>query len=201
MLRLVIEDLEPHHLDEWAQWMEGRGMSPRTIDERLRILRQIAHETGVQPLTLTQPDISLWLAQFSRSTATRSTYFAALRAWFRWLTLTGQRLDDPTRLVGAPRTPPRHPRPADDRQIDAVLASDIRFLTRVKIELAMYQGLRAAEISAVSGRDVDLITGTLRVVGKGSKTAYLPLHETIGRRARVLPRGTGSQPAPAALGT
>ena len=51
VLRLVVEDLEPDHLDEWAQWMDGRGMSPRAIDERLRILRQIAHETGVQPLT------------------------------------------------------------------------------------------------------------------------------------------------------
>ena len=188
MLRLVVDGADFHLVDGWEQWMRGRGLSPRTISERIRIVRQIAHDMGTQPEGLRAIDISSWMGRFPAHSATRGTYFAAIKAWSRWLVENDIRLDDPTIRVGTPRVNRRQPRPADTRHIDVVKASGIRYLTLVKIDHGAYQGMRVSEIAQVHGHDIDFVARTILVHGKGGKERLLPLHPTIAEHARNLPR-------------
>jgi site-specific recombinase XerD len=57
------------------------------------------------------------------------------------------------------------------------------------ILLAAYQGLRASEIAAVHSDDVDLESGTFKVLGKGGRTDYLPLHDVIRELAATMHPG------------
>ncbi|SPT53484.1 Tyrosine recombinase XerD [Actinomyces bovis] len=183
----------------WATTMAGQGLSERTITERTRVIAQLARDTGTDPAALTSTTLSAWLATLS-TPATREAYYSIVRAWTRWLVLAGHRDDDPTIRVPRPRVPAGRPRPITDAQFDAVLALPLRRSTRAKILLAAYAGLRIHEIARIRGTDIDPITGSLHVVGKGGRDDLLPAHPVILGLAGGYPRTGYWFPSPARPG-
>ena len=167
--------------------MQGQGLSARTITERIRVINQLATTAGTDPAALTPQAISTWLATLP-SAATKSTYYAVLRAWCKWLVQSDHRVDDPTTRVPRPRTPAGHPRPVTDAQLDAVLALPLRQGTRTKIILAAYAGMRVHEIAKIKGEDVSPVAGTITITGKGSRTDTLPAHQLILQQASLYSR-------------
>jgi integrase/recombinase XerD len=174
-------------IDAWVIAMRAKGLADRTVTERARVIRQIACAAGVHPDALTPADIERFLAD-AQSQGTRYTYYSALRAWCRWLTLTGRRADDPTEAVDRPRMPTGRPRPITRAQLDRLLSMRLRRDTRTKILLAAFQGLRVHEIAKIRGEDVDTDAGTLTVTGKGGRTDVLPLHPRIATEAAKHPK-------------
>lgn len=178
--------LPAQHLAEWALWMSAAGMSLRTIHSRLRLVDQLSEHADGQAGTLTWQPIAAFLGR-GISQGTRSTYYADLRAYYRWLVIMDHRTDDPTAKLHRPRAPRRIPRPITTDQLRKLLGSISRHRTLTMVLLAAYQGLRAHEIAAMRG---ELIRGgVLRVIGKGAVDADLPLHpiieEQAGRYARI----------------
>ena len=167
--------------------MQGQGLSARTITERIRVITQIATTTGTDPAALTPQTISTWLATLPTA-ATKNAYFTVLRAWSKWLVQSDHRVDDPTTRVPKPRTPPGHPRPVTDTQLDAVLALPLRQDTRTKIILAAYAGMRVHEIAKIRGEDISPVAETITITGKGSRTDTLPAHQLILQQASNYPR-------------
>jgi gp33 len=167
--------------------MQGQGLSARTITERIRVINQLATTAGTDPAALTPQAISTWLATLP-SAATKSTYYAVLRAWCKWLVQSDHRVDDPTTRVPRPRTPAGHPRPVTDAQLDAVLALPLRQGTRTKIILAAYAGMRVHEIAKIKGEDVSPVAGTITITGKGGRTDTLPAHQLILQQASLYSR-------------
>lgn len=164
--------------------MQGQGLSHRTITERIRVINQV---TGADPAALTPQAISAWLATLP-SAATKSTYYAVLRAWSRWLVRSDHRADDPTTRVARPKTPSGHPRPVTDAQLDAVLALPLRQDTRTKIILGAWAGMRVHEIAKIKGEDISPVAGTITITGKGGRTDLLPAHQLILQQASNYPR-------------
>ena len=101
--------------------------------------------------------------------STRATHHQAIRAWCRWLITTGRRTDDTTILAPPPKVPRGRPRPLAAAHLGVLLQSVNRRRTCAMILLAAYAGIRVSEIAAVRGEDVDLLTRTITVVGKGDK--------------------------------
>ena len=167
--------------------MQGQGLSQRTITERVRVINQVTAATGADPAVLTPQAISAWLATLP-SAATKSTYYAVLRAWSRWLVRSDHRADDPTTRVARPKTPSGHPRPVTDAQLDAVLALPLHQDTRTKIILAAYAGMRVHEIAKIKGEDISPVAGTITITGKGGRTDTLPAHQLILQQANLYPR-------------
>ena len=167
--------------------MQGQGLSARTITERIRVITQIAATTGTDPAALTPQTISTWLATLPTA-ATKNAYFTVLRAWSKWLVQSDHRVDDPTTRVPKPRTPPGHPRPVTDTQLDAVLALPLRQDTRTKIILAAYAGMRVHEIAKIRGEDISPVAETITITGKGGRTDTLPAHQLILQQASNYPR-------------
>ena len=187
-LRIVSDTDAPTILVEaWEASMQGQGLSARTINERIRVITQLATTTGTDPAALTPQAISTWLATLPTA-ATKNAYFTVLRAWSKWLVQSDHRVDDPTTRVPKPRTPAGHPRPVTDTQLDAVLALPLRQDTRTKIILAAYAGMRVHEIAKIRGEDISPVAETITITGKGSRTDTLPAHQLILQQASNYPR-------------
>ncbi len=172
-------------IDEWVEWMQGRGMAVRTVTERRRLLLHIVAATGEYAGAFTPRAMSLYLTGQAKP-GTRGTYHAHLRAFHLWLRKVRRlRDDDPTEDVGRPIVPRRQPHPVADAHMDALMATRMKRRTRTAILLAAYQGLRVHEIAKLRGEDVDLIGGELLVNGKGGVIVRLPLHPAIRAEAET----------------
>lgn len=179
---------DPQHLSDWLLWMRAQGLAERTVSERGRILRRISTDADTAPGELTARDVLRHLSDPAISQASRATYHAALRAWFKWLREQEIRLDDPMAKLPRPKVPRRRARPMATTQFAQLLKSRMHRRTRTMIKLFAYQGLRPHEIAKHRGEHVDLDAGRLHVQGKGGVVEWLPLHPEIRREAKRYPR-------------
>lgn len=174
-------------LDAWARMMRAEGLAERTFTDRPAIVRRAASAMGVAPTAFTTDQLVEYLA-YLPTAGTRQTYFSALRSWHLWLVGRGVRADDPMADLRRPRAPRRRPHPVSTGNLDRFLNSGIRGRTRTAALLCSYQGLRVHEAAKVRGEDVDLVSETLRVVGKGGVEEFLPLHPVIAAEAKRYPQ-------------
>lgn len=128
--------------------------------------------------------------------STRRTRLSDLRVSFKLLLGLGLLEKDPT--VGIPRikVPRWMPRPLGDDEIRTLLARTDGVLHEWII-LALYAGLRAAEIAELRAEQLEHgpYGWTLHVQGKGDVEASIPAHPRVvqllqGRRGRLWPDAT-----------
>lgn len=165
--------------------MDMAALSLRTIGERERIVRAIARDTQVPDCALTPDLMTTWLRGM-RQPASRSTYYQALRAWSVYLVREGYRDDDPTLRVPRPKVPMAAPRSLPDDSVRRALAA-APLLTQAKILLGGLQGLRAAEVAQVWGRDFRQMDGMLEVRGKGGVLDYVPVAAGVAALVELMP--------------
>lgn len=175
--------------DDWKLWQVAKRLSRRTVDERLRVIRLLHKETGIQPISIAAIDIVEWIAEHDAdwSDSTAATYTSYLSAWFKWLQLVDRRIDNPMVKVGTPRVPEREPRPISDAEVVRLLQARMWTSTRRMILLALLAGLRVHEIAKVRGEDVDFNTRMLWVKGKGRRLKSVPLHPILLEIASEMP--------------
>lgn len=175
-------------IEQWELWQFAARRSDVTISERIRVVTLFAEETGCSPVSAQPIEIIHWMNRHTEwSGATAATYHSYLRAWFKWLTIMDHRIDDPMVKLGAPRYPERVPRPVSDDDLVRLLLTPMHHRTRVMILLAALGGLRVAEISRVRGEDIDIAKPAIHVVGKGKRSAWLPLHVLLVDAALTMP--------------
>lgn len=192
-------------IDTWETWQRGEGLAERTAHERGQLVLRAAARGGTTITDMTPVAITRALADLTPGT--RQAYFSGLRAWHRWLVLTGIRPDDPTVFV-KPRPAPRGtPRPIDTAHLERMLQIRMHRRTRTMVLLLAYQGLRVSEAARIRGEDVDVVGQRLRVTGKGGVTSVVPLHPIIAGEAARYPRSewwfpshTGNRRGPARRG-
>lgn len=173
-------------LDAWEIHMRGAGRSERTIrDGRLRI-EHLERFTGKTLESIAPLDISRFLGRPTLNAWSRSSYFGSIASFYRWYGDHGG--VDVTARLPRPKMPKSTPRPITDQQLRALLATNMRRKTQVMILLAALAGLRVHEIAKLRGEDVDIEGRTLRVTGKGNRTATLPLHPLLVEAAATMPR-------------
>lgn len=175
-------------VDDWKLWQVAQRLSRRTYDERVRVIRLMHSETGIQPIGIAAIEIVEWMADHEEwSDSTAATYASYLAAWFKWLQLTDRRVDNPMLKVGTPRTPDREPRPVSDADVVKLLKTRMWNSTRKMILLALLAGLRVHEIAKIRGEDVDLGARLLWVKGKGKRLKSVPLHPILIEMASEMP--------------
>lgn len=176
----VIESL----LLEWRAYQTAGGISNRTITERAHVIRALRKD----PRTVTALDLIAFLGRPGLTASTRATYYASLRAFFKYAVEFELREDMPLDRVPVPRRPRSVPRPITGEQLTALLGAARRTRTRDFIRLAALAGLRVHEIAKIRGEDFDMEAGSLMVTGKGGKTAVLPIHPDLVDLVRARPR-------------
>ncbi len=99
---------------------------------------------------------------------------ASLRAMFRYLQDCGYIEQNPARLVRGPKLPQRIPRFLSVKEVEQLLGLDftadfIGSRNRCILELLYSTGCRVSEAANMQVRQMDLLEGSVRVLGKGRK--------------------------------
>lgn len=188
-------------LDEWRDWQKAQGLSERTMTERAATIRHLASHTGVPPSDVTPAHIIAYCGRDDITPTTRATYHATIRAFYKWAVKAGHVEADPTEHTPRPKRPKGQPRPVQTAHVSALLTVVNRRRTRAMITLAAYAGLRVHEVAKFHGEDLDRISWTITVTGKGGKTAMIPAHQAIVELAATMPRRGPWFPAYTTTGT
>lgn len=181
-------------LQDFATYQRSKGLAERTIENRAYMLRALERHSHEPLLTITIRELRNHIGR-GISRTSMQTERDAYRSFYRFLRREDYRTDDPTKKLEKIRVSRGRPRPYSQEQIDALLTSGAYKHTRAMILLACYQGFRASEVAKVHGHDIDLDGGTMRVLGKGHKLVFLPLHPVIAELAQTMPRDSWWFPA------
>lgn len=174
-------------LSDFAEFQRSKGLADTTIRNRQSILRSLARSSGRSYLTVTLADLRRQVGREGIAAGSRRTERGAIVAFFQFLKEDGYRDDDPSMKLAAVTAPKGTPRPFTWEQIDAMLEGGAYRKTRAMILLGYYQGFRVSSIARVHGTDIDVLSNTIRTIGKGGKDRTLPLHPVIRALAATMP--------------
>jgi integrase/recombinase XerC/integrase/recombinase XerD len=173
-------------------------------------LARWAAQQGLAPADVGYPALRRWAARISSSGAgprTLARKMASARAFFRVLVEHGELRANPADLLAAPKLPQKLPRTLKPHEVARLLdripsTTPLELRDRALFEIAYGCGLRAEELVNLDLTSVDFDGEQLRVLGKGSKTRYVPAGEpalrAVGRyleRGRAALTGAGAEPA------
>ena len=171
----------------------GLHLAARALHTRNAYLRDVAQllalagETPVHELT--RPMLMRFVAVLhGRGLSGRSLarVLSAWRAFYRFLIERDRSIaEDPSAGIKAPKSPKRLPSalsPEEAARLVAIAGDDMLALRdRALFELAYSSGLRLSELSGLDVAACDVVTGEVRVFGKGSKERIVP----VGAAARA----------------
>ncbi len=137
---------------------------------------------GATPLDVEHAQLVEFVGQRRRSGAATSSIarqLAAVRMLHRYLSIEGERRDDPAAELAGVRVPSGIPKPLSEAQvtslIDAVVITDpIHRRDLALIELLYATGARISEAVGLSIGEIDIEARLVRLYGKGSKERIVP---------------------------
>jgi len=170
-------------LDRYRVYLlEARHRTPRTYAEYRRTLLDLWAHAGKEPDQLTARDLHRFLYGRRLSDATRKTYTAHAKAFYRWAAARQLLPRDPLVDYATPPAPLGPPRSLDLRDVERLIRyaySQPRL--HLCIWLAYGCGLRCAEVAALRIEDCQPSGRRphIRVRGKGGRERVVPLHPDV----------------------
>jgi integrase len=171
-------------VDEWTNWLRGRGRAASTARLRRYQLLDAAAAFGVPPAEVTAEQVITRITRAHLATETRRSHLSALRSFFDWAVKVAKLVPtDPTTDLRVPETDP-NPRPAEDSLILTAIAASDRPVA-LMLQLGALCGMRRAEIARVHSRDISRsgLGWVLSVRGKGDKPRKVPVPDAGLARA------------------
>ena len=167
-----------------------RGLSPNTVMAYKRDLAKFEKFCQRLKLSLGRVDrrsVADFLGElYSAGLDSRSVArtLSALRNFFRFAMQEGYRTGDPAEQIESPRIWSRLPKYLSEEEVDRLLAqpdtrTPIGLRDKAMLELLYATGLRASELVGLRLGDVQMESGFVRCLGKGSKERLVP----VGRSA------------------
>lgn len=202
-------------LDEFCDtvWLED-GLAKNTLDSYRRDLRQFAQWLQAQGreslLAATEADLSGYFgsrftgARRGRQAAdgvraaggikasTQARLHSSMKRFYQFALRTSRIGADPTLNLDTPKKPQRFPKTLSESDVEALLVqpdvhSPLGQRDRAMLEVLYASGLRVSELVRLKVPEVDLNTGVVRIMGKGSKERLVPLgEEALAWLARFL---------------
>ena len=173
-----------------------------------RDVAKLCELAGEKPVrSLERAEIARFLATLhggGLSGRSLARMLSAWRAFFRFLIERDPALrDDPTAALKAPKSPRRLPSALTPDEAVRLVSidddDDLAIRDRALFELAYSSGLRLSELAGLDVDRVDLASGEVRVLGKGSKERIVPVggpaREAIAAWLNVRSPNAGSDPA------
>ena len=167
-----------------------RQLSPITLlnyQRQLDAIMQIADEIGLKSWQQCDAATVRGFVVRSRkknlSPASLALRLSALRSFFDWLVSQGALKANPAKGIATPKAPRHLPKNIDvdavNRLLDIDLNDPLAVRDRAMLEVMYGAGLRLSELVNLDIKHLDLESGEVWVMGKGSKERRLP----IGRNA------------------
>ena len=116
------------------------------------------------------------------SARTNARLLSTLKQYYRHLIRVGERQDNPTALISAPKIQRSLPQSLSENDVERLLqAPDIGspygLRDRCMLEMMYSSGLRVSELVGLELNQVNTNLGLVRLVGKGSKERVIPVGE------------------------
>lgn len=180
-------------LKSYRAYMLGRGMSPASVRLHTDLLGNFARDhASSEPFSLTMDDIFEYFAGKTWKRETMRSRRQALRAFYRWATITGRCDVDPTENMPVIRAGEISARPATEDEYAEALRAATNTTWLLALRLGYEMGLRRAEIAQIHSSDIVIDKNRvhwLTVHGKGGKDRRLPIPDRL--IPLILERGEG----------
>ncbi len=168
----------------WSQ----KGLATLTLDAYRLDLKHFSEWLRKQKLTLqraSQANIQNYLSQrftAGASARTNARLLSTLKQYYRHQVKSGDRLDNPTALINAPKIHRILPQTPSEQDIERLFAApDINasfgLRDRCMLELMYSSGLRVGELVSLQVSQVNTNLGLVRLTGKGNKERVIPVGE------------------------
>ncbi len=171
----------------YAERVASRRYSRRTVEIYTQALERFcAFLDGkgiVRAMDVTRSDIEEYRAGMvdrQWKPASVEVFIRAIKQFFRWLEQTQEVFCNPAEgIVIRKIQSPIMPVPTEEEMTSLLATPDTTTYTglrdRTILETAYGTGMRVEELSRLMVRDVDMVNGTVRVMGKGERERVLPL--------------------------
>lgn len=188
----------PRHADRYLDFLAvERGLSSHSLAAYRRDLRLYGtylEEVGIDdPRAAVDYDLATFVSWLGRRRTARGTAYAAttvarilvsVRGLHRFLVKEGLADRDPSTEVMGPRPGRALPKALTTEMVEQLLAAPVgedpaALRDRAMLEVLYATGLRITELVSLDVDDLDLVSRTVRCVGKGSKERIVP----VGRLA------------------
>lgn len=168
-----------------ALWSE-RGLSQNTLAAYGRDLKALADWQTKNNRNLIDASnselleyITLRIKQGSKSRSIART-ISTLRRFFRYQLREGNIQEDPTALIELPKLGKPLPNSLSEANVEAllnapVISDPIGLRDRAMLELLYATGLRVTELVSLEYKQINLLQGVVRVIGKGNKERLVPM--------------------------
>jgi integrase/recombinase XerD len=167
-----------------------KGLSKNSLESYRRDLARLkahAEAAGCEPHLLGKAELTQFFMSLTREgLAPRSVgrALSAVRGFYRFLLLDGHVKADPSADISRPQGGQKLPRFLTQEEIERLLTALDTTTTegvrdRALVEVLYATGLRVSELVSLSTSSVDVDTGVLFCMGKGSKQRRVP----VGRSA------------------
>jgi integrase/recombinase XerD len=168
----------------WAQ----KGLAELTLSAYQQDLVQLSRwlaERGDRLSTAKEVEIQQFLQQRhdnGASARSNARLLSTFKQFYRHLVRCGDRQDNPTALISAPRIPRSLPKSMAESDVERLLQapdldSDYGMRDRCMLELMYSSGLRVSELVGLQVNQVNTRLGLVRLIGKGSKERVVPVGE------------------------
>ena len=182
-------------VDRFLRYLSAeRNASDYTCRDYALDLKQFFAFLGHHRLTAITPlDIRRFVAELSTRRHARRTIarkLSCLRSFFRFLCREGRLSHNPAQAIPTPRLERRLPSFLDERQVTRLLATPPTttwqgLRDRALLETLYSTGMRVSELTGLNRDDLDEVSGTVMVRGKGKKERLCPIGETALKAIRA----------------
>jgi integrase/recombinase XerD len=166
-----------------------RGLAEKTVEaygSDLLLFREFLLELNGSLGRIDEHTLFLYMVHLRRKglkNTSMARNISSLRGFFDFLVQERIIPASPAALLDSPKLARKLPEVLSRDEITALLSRPLindrlGFRDRTMLELLYASGLRVSELVALVGPDFDPQAGLLRVLGKGSKERYVPLHDS-----------------------
>ncbi|MCT4698876.1 site-specific tyrosine recombinase [Tenacibaculum haliotis] len=171
-----------------------RGLSKNSIDSYTRDIKKLVSFLDTQknshlPISITTITVQQFIYEASKSINPRSQarLISGLRSFFDYLIFEDYRKDNPTDLIESPNITRKLPDTLEKEEVDALIAAiDLSHpqgeRNKTIIETIFSCGLRVSELINLQLSDLFFDDGYIRILGKGNKFRFVPIHHTTIKR-------------------
>ena len=167
-----------------------RGLSKNTIDSYVNDIKKLIlflekNEVSISPIYIDKEFIQKFIYDVAKKVNPRSQarIISGLRSFFEYLIFEDYRKTNPTDLIETPNIGRKLPDTLSEDEINQLITSidlsDSQGERNRTILETMYScGLRVSELITLKISDLFFEEGFIRVIGKGNKQRFIPIHTT-----------------------
>ncbi|WBX74544.1 tyrosine recombinase [Tenacibaculum pacificus] len=173
-----------------------RGLAKNSIDSYTRDVKKLilfidTLKKNDTPINITSDTVQQFIYEISKEIDPRSKarLISGLRSFFDYLIFEDYRKDNPTDLIESPNVIRKLPDTLEKEEIDDLInAIDLSHpqgeRNKTIIETIFSCGLRVSELINLQLSDLFFDDGYIRVLGKGNKYRFVPIHITTIKRLK-----------------